>query len=55
MVVNCCGTLGGSVREKQEKDLVTALLKPSRVLQVVEKELDQKLSVRKFIAMSFVT
>lgn len=55
MVVNCCGNLGGSVKERQEKDLVTALLQPNLVLQVEEKELEQKLSVRRFIAMSFVT
>lgn len=32
VVVSCCGSLGGSVKEKQEKDLVTALLKPNLVL-----------------------
>lgn len=53
MVVNCCGSLGGSVKEKQEKDLGNSFAK-ARPGTVEEKELDQKLSVRRFIAMSFV-
>lgn len=32
VVVDCCGSVGGSVKENQEKDLVTALLKPNPVL-----------------------
>lgn len=54
MVFNCCGSVGGSVKENQEKGRVTALLKPNPVLKVEEKELDQNVSGR-FLAMSFVT
>lgn len=54
VVVNCCGSLGGSVKEKQEKDLGNSFAK-AKPGTVEEKELDQKLSVRRFIAMSFVT